>query len=102
MNILKAADSPPKSTGLTNIGGDFDSIASKGFVAFISIPGTINNSYVYLLRRRLVKCCCVYKISLWLLTFSQHFPPPPSNKPHKFHFSLAILSIVSVSAMVAQ
>lgn len=51
VNILKIASSPPRSAGLTNIGGDFDSIVSKGFVALISIPGTINNSYVYLLMR---------------------------------------------------
>lgn len=49
VNILKIASSPPRSAGLMNIGGDFDSIVSKGFDALISIPGTINNSYVYLL-----------------------------------------------------
>lgn len=57
MNILKAASTPPNSTGLTNIGGDFDSIVSKGFVALISIPGTINSSYVYLLIEHNFSAC---------------------------------------------
>lgn len=53
VNILKAASAPPRSSGLTNIGGDLDSIVNIGFaLRWISIPGIISNSYVYLLMRK--------------------------------------------------